>query len=274
MPRLPPRLAWFAGHRLRLVAGFIHAVAEGRCRFHRHDHIELVLHRCGHGVSRVASGADLPFSPGQATLYPPGNLHDQHNLAAGEDICLHLDPGPRPPPVLTQAHVAPAPAHVAQELAALAAAIGPAQRSPADQLALDLRATAAVLGLLAGAADAASPAYGHGHAGLAARYLAEHLATVGRMEEVAHHVGISVDRLRHLFTAAHGIGPVEYLTRLRIEHACELLRRTEMGLEELAHACGFATARYLCTLFSRRKGCPPGEWRRRSRLGRADQRER
>lgn len=267
MAALPRHLAWFASHRLGLVTGFINPVPAGRCRFHSHVHLELVFHRSGQGTSRVASGADLPFAPGQATLYPPGVLHDQRNEVGGDDICLHLDAGPRPPPLLARAHVATVPAPLVHELPALATA--PAERSAADQLALDLRATAAVLALLAGAGDAAWTAYGGGHAGLAARYLAEHLATVGRMAEVARHVSISEDRLRHVFTATYGIGLVEYLTRLRIGKAKELLQGTELGLNELARACGFATARYLCTIFRQRLGCAPGEWRRRSRLNAA-----
>lgn len=262
MLRLPPTLSWFARHRLGLVAGFTHQIDPGRCRFHRHDHIELVWHRRGRGTSRVASGAELAFAPGQATLYPPRTLHDQANSEAGEDVCLHLDSGSSPPAVLNEAHVVTVAPQVAQEIAALAAA--PPQRSAAEQVALDLRSTAVVLALLAGADGAAAPAHGSGHAGLAARYLAEHFATVGRMEEVARYVGLSEDRLRHVFIAEHGVGLLEYLTQIRLDQACTLLRRTDLPLAAIAQSCGFATARYLCSLFSARFGCPPGEWRRRA----------
>ncbi len=262
MPQLPSALAWFAAHRLRLVTGFVHPVPVGRCRFHRHDHIELVLHRSGHGTSRVASGAELPFTAGQATLYPAGALHDQDNRASGEDLCLHLDAGARSPVVLGQASVLAVTLAQAGELAALATA-APDRDAPAGRLALDLRATAVALGLLAAATGDAVVVSGAGRAGLAARYLAEHLTTVGRLSEVARYVGLSEDRLRHVFTAEHGVGPLAYLSRLRCEHACTLLRRTDLPLAAVARACGFATARYLCAVFRRRYGCPPGEWRLR-----------
>lgn len=263
MAVLPRHLAWFAGNRLRLVTGFIHINRNEHCRFHSHDQVEAVLHRGGRGVCRVDGGVDLAFGPGQATFHPPGSLHDQLNQEPGEDVCLLLDPGPDPPAILLRPQLATVPGSLAQEFAALATA--PAQRTPAEQLSLDLRATGVVLGVLS-AVDAGGGAIRHGAAGVAARYLAEHLATVGRMEEVARHVGLSVDRLRHLFTAAHRIGPVEYLIRLRLEHARGLLERTDLGMEEVARACGFATARYFSTLFHRRKGCTPSVWRRRARL--------
>ncbi len=255
------RYAWFARHRLRLVVGFIHTVPVGRCRFHRHDHLELVLHRSGQGSSRIVSGEELPFDAGQATLYPADTLHDQDNHDRGEDVCLHLDAGKDPPPPLRRAHVMSVAPEVAQELVALAA-VAPSKHSAESRLALDLRASAAVLSLLV-SSSASATAQGRGRAGLAARYLDEHFATIGRMSEVARYVGLSEDRLRHLFTAEHGVGPLEYLTRLRLDHAATLLLRTDLPLADIARACGFATARYLCALFSRRHGCPPGEWRRR-----------
>lgn len=259
---LAARFAWFARHRLRLVAGFIHSVPVGRCRFHRHDHIELVFHRIGRGTSRMASGEELPFSSGHATLYPADALHDQNNREGGEDLCLHLDAGRAQPPLLRRAHVTAVPPDVAREIAALATA-APSVQTAEARLALDLRATAAILSLLASAA-ASAEVRGNGRAGLAARYLDERFASVGRMAEVARYVGLSEDRLRHLFTAEFGVGPLEYLTRLRLDHASTLLRRTDLMLADVAHACGFATARYLCTVFRRRHGCSPGEWRHRA----------
>lgn len=265
MPALPARLAWFATRRLRLITGFTVPVPRGDCSFHSHVHHELVLHRRGKGVTRVASGTALEFGPGQAVLYPAGNLHDQHNEVEGEDLCLHLDAGAQPPPLLRQVHIFTVPAALAAEMTALAAA--PPRRSQVQRLALDLRASALVLALL-DEAEQSHAAFGNGYAGLAARYLTEHMAEVGRIAEVARYVRISEDRLRHLFTATHGVGPLEYLTQLRIERARTLLQRSEMTLGDIASACGFATARYLCTLFRRRVGCSPGEWRRRSRLNR------
>ena len=59
--------------------------------------------------------------------------------------------------------------------------------------------------------------------------------------------------------------PADYLRDCRIDRAAELLRRDAgRSVTDIALDCGFNTSQYFATCFRRRKGCTPGEWRRRA----------
>ena len=83
--------------------------------------------------------------------------------------------------------------------------------------------------------------------------------TIGGMGALAHKVDLSPDRLRHVFTAHWGTPPIQALTQARIARAKELLRRTPLTLDAIARDCGYANARYFCTVFQKSCGRTPGQ---------------
>ena len=67
--------------------------------------------------------------------------------------------------------------------------------------------------------------------------------------------------LADTFTAALGIPPGRYLTRVRVEAAQRLLLHREYTLDVVASLCGFSGANYLCRVFKKETGQSPAQWR-------------
>ncbi|BCU76794.1 XylR family transcriptional regulator [Luteolibacter sp. LG18] len=80
-------------------------------------------------------------------------------------------------------------------------------------------------------------------------------------EELGRRVGASREALRVRFREALGRTPKEEIDRIRAEHACELLKRTNATLQKIASDCGFNGSDEFCRFFKRVKGVTPGTWR-------------
>jgi two-component system response regulator YesN len=78
---------------------------------------------------------------------------------------------------------------------------------------------------------------------------------------VAGRLGITGDHLSRLLKRATGLTFNEYLTRLRLKHAMELLGDNSVRIGEVADLSGYRDARYFSTLFRRIVGMTPSEFR-------------
>jgi len=82
------------------------------------------------------------------------------------------------------------------------------------------------------------------------------------IETAAATLGCHRSTLFRVFREAHGITPSEYLQRLRVRRALEMLRSTRLSIAEIAPASGFADPNYLAKVIRRATGEPPSRIRR------------
>jgi LacI family transcriptional regulator len=75
--------------------------------------------------------------------------------------------------------------------------------------------------------------------------------------------GASKRTVEMRFKKAMGCGPATALRKRRIEHAALLLRDTELSLEAIAEATGFANPAGFSAAFRKAHGAPPGAWRKK-----------
>ncbi len=109
-------------------------------------------------------------------------------------------------------------------------------------------------GLLRGLADAQlAPAIRQMH-GLLARSW-----TVAQLAKTA---ALSRSGFFERFTRTVGLPPMEYLLAWRMAVAKDLLRRHDLGLDEVAERVGYGSASTFSTAFSRHVGQPPGRYAR------------
>jgi AraC family transcriptional regulator, transcriptional activator of pobA len=243
-----------------LVTGFRFDLQGGVCYPpHRHRAVEIVLHAAGSGMLHLAGLEPVPFSPGDACICPAGQVHHQEMREPGTDLCLLLVVHAGVPltcPQVVRGALSPT---LRQEIATLSE-VSP----PTDPLArneADLRAAAVLAGLLARAQRCDGDGGDTSLAQAAARLMEERHATLASLADVARALAVSPAHLRQRFTAHHGIAPLRWLTRVRVERAKDLLAHSSLSLREVAAACGFSSEQYLCAVFQRLLGKAPGAFR-------------
>ncbi|MCB1700353.1 MAG: helix-turn-helix domain-containing protein [Pseudomonadales bacterium] len=95
----------------------------------------------------------------------------------------------------------------------------------------------------------------------AQQWLREHLGQPVTMEQLAGHLDITPRTLNRRFRQAAGINPQAYLQRLRINHARELLKHSNLGVGEIAWQLGLQDASYFSQLFRKHCGISPLRYR-------------
>jgi AraC-like DNA-binding protein len=80
-------------------------------------------------------------------------------------------------------------------------------------------------------------------------------------EKIARHVSLSPAYFSSLFKSHTGYTPVEYIHRLRLDRARQLLRTTDLSVREVAEQVGFADSFYFTRLFTKDTGISPREYR-------------
>ncbi|MFB9275752.1 helix-turn-helix domain-containing protein [Cohnella cellulosilytica] len=98
-----------------------------------------------------------------------------------------------------------------------------------------------------------------------ASYFSLHLDQEIRIEDMARKANLSPSRFNAVFKAQYGVTPHQYLLDMRVSHACELLRNTELSQEQIAAYCGFADVHHFSKSFRVKIGLPPGRYRSEQR---------
>lgn len=101
--------------------------------------------------------------------------------------------------------------------------------------------------------------------GKALDFMRENLHMDISRDEVARHAGISPSHFSRLLKERTGRSFTELLRQCRVDLACDLLRRTEQSLAEIADTCGFCDQSYFTRVFQDVKGVTPRRFRENGR---------
>ena len=197
---------------------------------------------------QAARAGHLVLSRAPLSLVPEGSCHLLCTQLTGQAAGQFLS-GLRELPFLARGETCPAAAELLDRLAA-----EPERHSRArSQLAFALLCELAD-------ADSAAPALPPLVQSAIEDIRANYAGLYG-VEELSERLGVSKSHLVRTFTAAIGIPPGRYLTRVRIEAAQRLLLHREYTLDVVASLCGFSGANYLCRVFKKETGQSPAQWR-------------
>jgi AraC family transcriptional regulator len=81
---------------------------------------------------------------------------------------------------------------------------------------------------------------------------------------LAQVAGYGVPHFCRLFRSTFNQSPHEYVRERRLEAARRLLSTSDLGVSEIALACGFADQSHLTRCFKQQYGLPPARWRAHS----------
>ena len=93
-------------------------------------------------------------------------------------------------------------------------------------------------------------------------WMLDHLTEEHTVATLARRAQMSERTFARRFTAETGTTPHKWLTTQRVLHARTLLEETQLGIEEVARACGFGTAALLRHHFHKIVGVSPHDYRR------------
>jgi len=103
------------------------------------------------------------------------------------------------------------------------------------------------------------------------RYITEHADNPNLdLTLLSDEVGLSYSHTRKLIKDETGLSFVDYLNRLRIDRARELLTATDRPIREIAGEAGYHNDQSLTRFFKKYEGVTPGEFRRQEEMRRHD----
>ena len=94
-----------------------------------------------------------------------------------------------------------------------------------------------------------------------ADWMAGHLSETITIEALADRAAMSLRTFTRRFRAATGTAPIEWLIRLRVRRAQDLLETTDLSIDRVAHDAGFGAPETLRHHFRRVVGTTPSAWR-------------
>ena len=97
---------------------------------------------------------------------------------------------------------------------------------------------------------------------MAKRYIEEHYMENITLEDLGAYLGFNPSYFSTLFKKETGTSFVEYLVKVRMEKTKELLRETDLTIQDICFMVGYNDVRYFRKLFTRTTGLSPKEYRR------------
>lgn len=245
--------------------------------YHAPGHHTVSVYLAGGFGTYLAGRPSQRGSPGRVCLMPAEN--DFHWIVEGSLRFLHLYVSDRawadrvvrlldaePRAVTLDAKV-----YVEDPLLArwAAMAAGCPWDSPGERLAVNSASHAALDHLvLAAARPLHRSAALRPRGGLAAsarrrvvEWIEAHLHEDVTLADLAAQAALSEFHFARMFRVSMGVTPHTWLTQRRFARACECLKRTDLPMEQVAAACGFAHASHLNRRFREALGITPLQFR-------------
>ncbi|UIO45169.1 AraC family transcriptional regulator [Brevibacillus brevis] len=92
-------------------------------------------------------------------------------------------------------------------------------------------------------------------------FIQAHYKETISLGDIANAAGLSRYYLINLFREYLNTTPLQYITKLRIEKAMDLLTQTNLSVNDIALAIGYANANYFNKVFKKLIGTSPGQFR-------------
>ena len=94
-------------------------------------------------------------------------------------------------------------------------------------------------------------------------YVRSHYSQSVTVEDMAAEIHFSANYIRTIFKEGTGQTILEYITDYRFEQACELLKNPKYKVKEVSMQVGYENVSYFCSVFTKRYGETPNEYRKK-----------
>ncbi|MDF2801214.1 MAG: DNA-binding protein AraC-type [Anaerocolumna sp.] len=97
-------------------------------------------------------------------------------------------------------------------------------------------------------------------------WMQTHYASPLNLETMSLELGVTLSHLSREFHKELGITPIAYLTRIRLEHAMQLLLNTDASIQKIADDCGFSSSNYFTKVYKKVLHITPAQYRKQRKL--------
>lgn len=98
------------------------------------------------------------------------------------------------------------------------------------------------------------------------KYIDGHCQLNLSVDALAEHFHFSREYLNRVFRAEYDCAIYEYVQRVRMENACQMLQNPHWQMQDIAEKLGYSNANYFSKAFKKYFGCSPREYREQSHL--------
>ncbi|HIW73029.1 MAG TPA: AraC family transcriptional regulator [Firmicutes bacterium] len=96
----------------------------------------------------------------------------------------------------------------------------------------------------------------------AVRFIYRHYDQKLTLADLAREASMSVPNFSSVFRRTYGLSPMEYLNRLRLQNATDLLQNTDKKIIDIAEECGFFSISNFIKAFNHSMGMSPSRYRK------------
>ncbi len=89
--------------------------------------------------------------------------------------------------------------------------------------------------------------------------------SISGIYDISQKLGVSQSHLSRVFSEELKSSPIEYLTKVRLQEAVNLLNESGESIESIANRCGFSCGNYFCKVFRKHMHISPSEYRLRNK---------
>ena len=229
--------------------------------YHCHNCTELIFVRSGKGFV-YQNNKKCPYCENQIIVYQRGSLHADEAVSDGLQFCIGIDG-------VAAEYL---PVGVWDCSPEIISVIDTLHRKVSEQSgklrSLDMDIICGYLAMLlreqtpASSPDQPSQATAEEDiCEIAKRELDAHIDSPYSLDQLNSKVFVSKGYLRRIFKKKYGESPLTYLLHKKLDVAEELLKITDLPIQEVARKVGIDNPFYFSTLFTRKKGLSPAKFR-------------
>ncbi|MBV6643813.1 MAG: AraC family transcriptional regulator [Cyclobacteriaceae bacterium] len=94
------------------------------------------------------------------------------------------------------------------------------------------------------------------------RYMRERISDKLSLTKLSQNANLSPSQYSLLFKNKTGKPPLDYLIRMRVQRACQMLNTTNLKVKEIAHLVGYDDPYYFSRVFHKTMGTSPRDYRK------------
>lgn len=227
---------------------------------HTHDCYEVVYYITGTGISRI-DGVDYPYSDGTFCIIPPHTRHAEFAETQTNLVYIGFDysnPGaPLNAGLFSDASgdVLEIMDHIKTEMVACPAYFD-------DMLAVETGRLVLTLLRMTTTAEHTKSEDTANLFDYAVQFIEINYMKEIDIEALAQSVGYSYHRFRHLFSQIYHLTPRQFIQKVRISKAEQLLRTSDDSVAQISSACGFNFCPQFIAAFREAVGQTPLQYRK------------